>query len=274
MSGNAKISPQIQAVDPVWEAVRAGARQVLDNEPFLANLVLSTILNHETLEEALAHRLATRLDHEDVSADMIRQAFAETLRDHPEIGQAARVDLAATLERDPACHRAIEPLLYFKGYQAIQTHRFAHAMLKSGRRDFALYLQSRSSQVFQVDINSAVPMGKGVMLDHGTGLVIGETAVVGDNVSILQNVTLGGTGKADQDRHPKIGNGVLIGAGAKVLGNIKVGDCSRVGAGSVVLKEVPPRTTVAGVPAKVIGEAGCAQPSLVMDQMVLVHDKA
>lgn len=272
MSGNAKKSAQIQAVDPVWEAVRAGAKQVLDNEPFLANLVLSTVLNHETLEEALAHRLATRLDHEDVSADMIRQAFEETLRDHPEIGQAARVDLAATLERDPACHRAIEPLLYFKGYQAIQTHRFAHAMHKSGRRDFALYLQSRSSQVFQVDINPAVPMGKGVMLDHGTGLVIGETAVVGDNVSLLQNVTLGGTGKADQDRHPKIGNGVLIGAGAKVLGNIKVGDCSRVGAGSVVLKDVPPRTTVAGVPAKVIGEAGCAQPALVMDQMVLVHD--
>lgn len=272
MSGNAKISAQLQAVDPVWEAVRAGARQVLENEPFLANLVLSTVLNHDTLEEALAHRLATRLDHEDVSADMIRQGFAETLRDHPEIGQAARVDLAATLERDPACHRAIEPLLYFKGYQAIQTHRFAHAMHKSGRRDFALYLQSRASQVFQVDINPAVPIGKGIMLDHGTGLVIGETAIVGDNVSLLQNVTLGGTGKADQDRHPKIGNGVLIGAGAKVLGNIKVGDCSRVGAGSVVLKEVPPRTTVAGVPAKVIGEAGCAQPALVMDQMVLVHD--
>ena len=272
MSGNAKISAQLQAVDPVWEAVRAGARQVLEHEPFLANLVLSTVLNHDTLEEALAHRLATRLDHEDVSADMIRQGFAETLRDHPEIGQAARVDLAATLERDPACHRAIEPLLYFKGYQAIQTHRFAHAMHKSGRRDFALYLQSRASQVFQVDINPAVPIGKGIMLDHGTGLVIGETAIVGDNVSLLQNVTLGGTGKADQDRHPKIGNGVLIGAGAKVLGNIKVGDCSRVGAGSVVLKEVPPRTAVAGVPAKVIGEAGCAQPALVMDQMVLVHD--
>ncbi|QYO75129.1 serine O-acetyltransferase [Devosia salina] len=274
MSGNAKKSAHIQAVDPVWAAVRAGAQQILENEPSLGNLVLSTVLNHDTFEEALAHRLAARLDHEDVSADMIRQAFAETLRDTPAIGEAARVDLAATLERDPACHRAIEPLLYFKGYQAIQTHRFAHAMHKAGRRDFALYLQSRSSQVFQVDINPAVPMGKGIMLDHGTGLVIGETAVVGDNVSMLQNVTLGGTGKADQDRHPKIGNGVLIGAGAKVLGNIKVGDCSRVGAGSVVLKEVPPRTTVAGVPAKVIGEAGCAQPALVMDQMVLVHDRA
>jgi serine O-acetyltransferase len=262
----------LQSVDPVWEAVRAGARQVLDNEPSLANMVVSNVLNHDSFEAALAHRLAARLDHEDVSADLIRQAFAETLADSPEIGNLARTDLAATLERDPACHRALEPLLYFKGYQAIQTHRFAHAMHKTGRRDFALYLQSRSSQVFQVDINPAVPIGKGIMLDHGTGLVIGETAVVGDNVSILQNVTLGGTGKSDQDRHPKIGNGVLIGAGAKVLGNIRVGDCSRVGAGSVVLKEVPPRVTVAGVPAKVIGEAGCAQPALVMDQVILVHD--
>ena len=268
----AKARAAIKSVDPVWEAVRAGARQIVEAEPSLASLAVSAVLNHETFEQALAHRLAARLDHEDVSSDLIRQAFAEILQDFPEIAANARADLAATLERDPACHRAIEPLLFFKGYQAIQTHRFAHAMFKAGRRDFALYLQSRSSQVFQVDINPAVVIGKGIMLDHGTGLVIGETAVVGDNVSILQGVTLGGTGKSDQDRHPKIGNGVLIGAGAKVLGNIKIGDCSRVGAGSVVLKEVPPRVTVAGVPAKVIGTAGCAQPALVMDQMVLVHD--
>jgi len=262
----------IKLIDPVWDAVRAGARQIVDAEPSLANLAVSAVLNHETFEQALAHRLAARLDHEDVSSDLIRQAFAEMLLDAPDIAANARADLAATLERDPACHRAVEPLLFFKGYQAIQTHRFAHAMYKAGRRDFALYLQSRSSQVFQVDINPAVVIGKGIMLDHGTGLVIGETAVVGDNVSLLQGVTLGGTGKADQDRHPKIGNGVLIGAGAKVLGNIKIGDCSRVGAGSVVLKEVPPRVTVAGVPAKVIGEAGCAQPALVMDQMVIARD--
>lgn len=272
MSSLSKKSAGLQSVDPVWEAVRSGAAGILASEPTLGNLVLANVLNHESFEDALAHRLASRLDHEDVSADMIRQTFAETLRDHPDIGAVARADLAATLERDPACHRAVEPLLYFKGYQAIQTHRFAHALFKDGRRDFALYLQSRASQVFQVDINPAVPMGRGIMLDHGTGLVIGETAVVGDNVSLLQNVTLGGTGKSDEDRHPKIGNGVLIGAGAKVLGNIKVGDCSRVGAGSVVLKEVPPRTTVAGVPAKVIGEAGCAQPALVMDHVVMVHD--
>jgi serine O-acetyltransferase len=272
MGASAKKAIEIKSVDPVWEAVRAGARQIVAAEPSLANMVISAVLNHDSFEEALAHRLAARLHHDDVSADLIRQAFAETLADSPKIGADARVDLAATLERDPACHRAIEPLLFFKGYQAIQTHRFAHAMFLAGRRDFALYLQSRASQVFQVDINPAVPMGQGIMLDHGTGLVIGETAVVGDNVSMLQGVTLGGTGKSDQDRHPKIGNGVLIGAGAKVLGNIVIGDCSRIGAGSVVLKEVPPRVTVAGVPAKVIGEAGCAQPALVMDQMVLVHD--
>lgn len=271
MSSKTRTSP-IASVDPVWDAVTAGARDIVSNEPSLSNLVVSAILNHDTFEEALAHRIAARLHHDDVSADLIRQAFRDAMADHPEIGEAARVDLAATLERDPACHRAIEPLLYFKGYQAIQTHRFAHALFLAGRRDFALYLQSRSSQVFQVDINPAVMMGRGIMLDHGTGLVIGETATVGDNVSLLQGVTLGGTGKSDQDRHPKIGNGVLIGAGAKVLGNIRIGDCSRIGAGSVVLKEVPPRVTVAGVPAKVIGEAGCAQPALVMDQMVLVHD--
>ncbi len=272
MSAIAKKSANLQSIDPVWEAVRAGARQIIATEPSLANLVISAVLNHESFEQALAHRIAARLDHEDVSADIIRQTFAEVIADTPKIGTDARVDLAATLERDPACHRAVEPLLYFKGYQAIQTHRFAHALFLAGRRDFALYLQSRASQVFQVDINPAVRIGQGIMLDHGTGLVIGETAVVGDNVSMLQNVTLGGTGKADQDRHPKIGNGVLIGAGAKVLGNIIIGDCSRIGAGSVVLKEVPPRVTVAGVPAKVIGEAGCAQPALVMDQMILVHD--
>jgi serine O-acetyltransferase len=272
MNTKANKTATIGTVDPVWEAVRAGAQQIVASEPSLTNLAVSAILNHDSFEQSLAHRLAARLDHDDVSADLIRQAFAETLQEAPEVGSFARADLAATLERDPACHRAVEPLLFFKGYQAIQTHRFAHAMYKAGRRDFALYLQSRASQVFQVDINPAVVIGRGLMLDHGTGLVIGETAVVGDNCSILQNVTLGGTGKADQDRHPKIGNGVLIGAGAKVLGNIRVGDCSRIGAGSVVLKEVPPRVTVAGVPAKVIGEAGCAQPALVMDQVVMVHD--
>ena len=263
---------RIASLDPVWDAVRANAEAIVAEDPSLSSLVLSNVLNHDTFEAALAHRLAERLDHSDVSADLIRQAFNDALSLRPEIGIEARADLTATLERDPATHRAIVPFLYFKGYHAIQTHRFAHALWINGRKDFALYLQSRSSQVFQVDINPAARIGKGIMLDHATGFVVGETAVIGDDCSILQGVTLGGTGKADQDRHPKIGNGVLIGAHAVVLGNIKVGDCARIGAGSVVVKEVPPRVTVAGVPARIIGAAGDAHPASIMDQVALVND--
>jgi serine O-acetyltransferase len=262
----------VTSVDPVWDAVVSGAKRIVAGEPALSNLVYSSVLNHGRFEDALAHRLAERLDHTDVSADLIRQAFGDALELRPEIGAEARADLAATLERDPACHKAVDAFLYFKGYQAIQTHRFASALWDSGRKDFALYLQSRSSQVFQVDINPAARIGRGIMLDHATGFVVGETAVIGDHVSILQDVTLGGTGKSEEDRHPKIGNGVLIGAGAIILGNIKVGDCARIGAGSVVVKEVPPRVTVAGVPARIIGEAGVAQPASVMDHVAMVND--
>ena len=272
MSVAANKAASVATIDPVWDAVVAGASKIAAAEPALANLVYSSVLNHESFEEALAHRIAERLHHSDVSADIIRQAFEDALVERPEIGAEARADLSATLERDPACHKAVDALLYFKGFQAIQTHRFASALWRAGRRDFALYLQSRSSQVFQVDINPAAKIGKGIMLDHATGFVVGETAVIGDHVSILQDVTLGGTGKSEEDRHPKIGNGVLIGAGAIVLGNIKVGDCARVGAGSVVVKDVPARVTVAGVPAKVIGEAGNAQPSSAMDHLGLTAD--
>jgi serine O-acetyltransferase len=268
----AKPSASVTTVDPVWDAVVAGANRVAASEPALAHLVYTSVLNHDRFEDALAHRLAERLHHSDVSADIIRQAFNSALEIRPEIGQEARADLSATLERDPACHSALDALLYFKGFQAIQTHRFASALFRAGRRDFAYYLQSRSSQVFQVDINPAAKIGKGILLDHATGFVVGETAVIGDHVSILQDVTLGGTGKSEEDRHPKIGNGVLIGAGAIILGNIKVGDCAKIGAGSVVVKEVPPRVTVAGVPAKIIGEAGSAQPSSTMDQLGLTAD--
>lgn len=259
----------LRAVDPIWERIRGEAEVILAEEPSLSSFVVATVLNHDRFEDSLIHRLAERLDHADVSADLIRQAFEDVIEDVPAIGEAARADLAATLERDPACRRAIEPLLYFKGFQAIQTHRFAHALNNAGRHDMALYLQSRSSQVFQVDINPAVKVGRGIMIDHGTGVVVGETAEIGDHVSILQGVTLGGTGKVDGDRHPKIGSGVLIGAGAKILGNIRIGNCSRVAAGSVVLKEVPDCKTVAGVPAKIVGEAGCDQPASQMDQMLM-----
>jgi serine O-acetyltransferase len=268
---NAVVKPtaSVTLIDPVWEAVISGANKVAAAEPALAHLVYTSILNHRSFEEALAHRIAERLDHSDVSADIIRQAFKNALEMRPEIATESRADLSATLERDPACHKAVDAFLYFKGFQAIQTHRFASALWHGGRKDFALYLQSRSSQVFQVDINPAARIGKGIMLDHATGFVVGETAAIGDHVSILQGVTLGGTGKSEEDRHPKIGNGVLIGAGAIVLGNIKVGDCARIGAGSVVVKEVPPRVTVAGVPARIIGEAGTPQPSSAMNHLGL-----
>ena len=272
MTGNVRRKSAIKALDPLWQAVRHDAEVLAENEPVMAALVLVTVLNHDSFESALAFRLAARLDHGDLPGDLIRQTFEDVLVSNPEIGESARTDLSATLERDPACHRAIEPLLYFKGYHAIQTHRFAHALWTDGRHDLALYLQSRSSLIFQTDINPNVPMGKGIMLDHGTGLVVGETAEIGDDVSILQGVTLGGTGKEDGDRHPKVESGVLIGAGAKILGNIRIGCGARIAAGSVVLNPVPAHTTVAGVPAKVIGEAGCAQPALSMNQMLRAQD--
>lgn len=255
-------------LDPVWAQLRKEAEAVRTSEPSLAGLVLATILQQKSLEEAVAHRIAERLDHADLSASLIRQAFADFVEAQSAYRDALRADIAAVIDRDPACDRVIEPVLYFKGFHAIETHRLAHWLWGQGRRDFALYLQSRSSAVFQTDIHPAVPMGKGVFFDHATGIVIGATAVLEDDVSILQGVTLGGTGKEHGDRHPKIRRGVLIGAGANILGNIEVGHCARVAAGSVVLKAVPPCTTVAGVPARVVGEAGCAEPARAMDQFI------
>jgi len=270
-SVQAQIS-SVAAVDPIWTEVRREAEEAVSAEPALAGFLYATILNKDRLEDAVCHRLSQRLNHTDVDAGLIAETFAQVLADRPELGRAFRADLAAVRDRDPACSRYIEPLLYFKGVHALVTHRFAHELLKQGRRDFALYLQSQSSRIFAVDINPAARLGIGIMLDHGTGIVIGETATVGDNCSILQNVTLGGTGKESGDRHPKIGSSVLLSVGAKVLGNIKVGDCSVVGAGSVVLKEVPPRTTVAGVPAKTVGPARCPQPARTMDQRLAPDD--
>jgi len=255
-------------VDPNWRAICNDAQQMMLNEPAFSGFVIANILNHDRVEDAIAHRISGLLDHADMPADIVRRAFSDVLRDQPSIADCIRSDLAATLERDPACNRLIDPVLFFKGFQAIQTYRFAHALWESGRKDFARYLQSRASQVFQVDIHPAATLGRGIMVDHATGLVIGETARVGNDVSILHAVTLGGTGKEDGDRHPKIGCGVLIGAGAKILGNISIGDCARIAAGSVVLKDVPAKSTVAGVPAKVVGEAGCAQPASRMDQII------
>ena len=238
----------------------------MNGEAALGSFIFATVLSHQKLEEAICHRLAQRLNHTDVDAGLIAQTFQSVLDNEPELGGVFRADLAAVYDRDPACTRYLDPLLYYKGFHALVTHRFAHALWKRGRRDFALYLQSQSSRMFAVDIHPAARFGKGIMIDHATGFVVGETATVGDNCSFLHAVTLGGSGKEGGDRHPKIGDNVLIGAGAKVLGNIKVGCCSRVAAGSVVLSEVPKNVTVAGVPAKVVGPAGCPEPGRSMEQ--------
>jgi serine O-acetyltransferase len=258
----------LHAVDPIWSAIRAEAEAAIAAEPALGGFIFATVLSHDKLEAAVCHRLAQRLNHADVDAGLINRLFQDVLAAKPEIGQAFRADLAATFDRDPACSRYLEPLLYFKGFHALVTHRFAHALWTMGRRDFALYLQSQASRIFAVDINPAARFGVGIMIDHGTGIVIGETAVIGDNCSILQGVTLGGNGKETGDRHPKIGNNVLLAAGAKVLGNIRIGNCSKVAAGSVVLQDVPDNKTVAGVPAKIVGDAGCPEPARNMDQRI------
>ena len=261
-------STGIKAVDPAWMRLREEAEALCSKEPVLASFVYSTILNRKRLEETIAHRVAQRLGHAEVDAEQLYHTFADVLDKTPELGDIFRADLAAVFDRDPACNRLIEPILYFKGFHALQSHRFAHELWKAGRTDFAYYLQSQSSRIFGIDIHPAAEIGRGIMFDHATGIVIGETARVGDDASILHGVTLGGSGKEADDRHPKIGRCVMIGAGAKILGNIKVGDCARVASGSVVLKDVPAKTTVAGVPARVVGQAGCPEPARSMHQLL------
>src|SRR5262249_48844200 len=260
----------LDKVDPVWARIRREAEAVVRQEPELASFIYSSVLHHDRLEQVVVHRLAERLDHPDVSGELIRQAYADALEDSPVIGEIFRADIVATYDRDPATNRFIEPVLYFKGFHAVETYRLAHWLWRKGRKDFAYYLQSRASSAFGCDIHPAAEIGRAFFLDHATSVVIGETAVIEDDVSMLHGVTLGGTGNESGDRHPKIRYGVMIGAGANILGNIEVGHCARIAAGSVVVNPVPHNTTVAGVPARVIGEAGCAEPSRTMDQMV--HD--
>jgi serine O-acetyltransferase len=269
-TGTAKVVT-LERADPVFARLRAEAEDAIRKEPDIAGFFFSAILNLESLEAVIIRRVAVRLGHTAFPSDLIEKAYFETLAADPSILDAFRADIAAVVDRDPACTRLIEPVLYFKGFHAIETHRLAHALWNAGRQDFALYLQSLSSEVFQTDIHPAARIGKGIFLDHATGLVVGATATIGDNVSMLQDVTLGGTGKERGDRHPKIKSGVLIGAGAKILGNIEIGRCSRVAAGSVVLHSVPDNKTVAGVPARIVGDAGCAEPSRSMDQILALE---
>ncbi len=255
------------SADPVWSRLRAEAEVACNAEPLLAPMIRATILGQPTLEDAIIRRIASRLADADVPEVVLGQTLAQALDGAPDLGMAIRADIQAVYDRDPACTRFLEPVLHFKGFHALQTHRLAHQLWATGRKDLAYHLQGRSSAVFGVDIHPAARFGKGIMVDHATGIVIGETAVVGDNVSMLHGVNLGGNGKECGDRHPKVGNGVLLGAHAKVLGNITIGDGARVAAGSVVLRAVPPHTTVAGIPAKVVARDDGIDPSLTMDHL-------
>lgn len=250
--------------DPIWQLIRNETLQNAQQEPVLASFLHATILNHDSLEAALSFHLASKLDSSTASALLLREVIEEALASDQSIGMALRADLHAVAERDSACQQMSTPFLFYSGFQALQTYRIAHWLWTEGRQSLALYLQNRISMEFAVDIHPAAKIGQGILMDHAIGVVIGETAVVGNNVSILQGVTLGGTGKVSGDRHPKVGDFVLLSAGAKVLGNISIGDSAKVGAGSVVLKDVPPNCTVAGVPAEIVGKC-CNQPALEMD---------
>ena len=251
--------------DPMWQRIREEAAKQASEEPILASFLHATILNHTRLELALSFHLASQLATPDVSSLLLRKVIMEAFESDASIQTAVRADLQAVEDRDSACHELYIPFLYFKGFHALQTYRVAHWLWTTGRESLALFFQNRMSTTFSVDIHPAATLGQGILLDHATGLVIGETAVVGKNVSILQSVTLGGTGKDEGNRHPKIGDGVLISAGAKILGNICVGAGAKVGAGSVVLEDVPAHTTVAGVPAKIVGRPASDQPALEME---------
>jgi serine O-acetyltransferase len=265
-SAVAKNAAEPRSVDPVWTKIREAAQTAAAAEPVLAGTLHATILSQPKFENALSYHLARLAGTTEVPAALIRQIFDEALTADPAIGLAARLDIVAVADRDPACTSHLDPLLWFKGYHALQTSRVAHWLWLQGRHTLAHFLQSRASALFGLDIHPGARIGKGIFIDHGTGVVIGETAVVEDGVSMLHGVTLGGTGKERGDRHPKVRRGVLIGAGAKILGNIEIGESSKVAAGSVVLHDVPPHVTVAGVPARIIGQAGASEPARTMDQ--------
>lgn len=250
--------------DPIWQQMLSATQVHADQEPILASFLHATVLKHTTLESALSFHLANKLDSPAASALLIREIIEEFIAANPQFSQIVRADIVATFERDSACPCLSTPFLYYKGFHALQCYRVSHWLWTTGRRPLALFIQNQLSTAFGVDIHPAAVIGRGIMLDHATGIVIGETAVVGDNVSIMQSVTLGGTGKESGNRHPKIGDGVLIGPGAKIIGNITVGNGAHISAGSVVLKPVPCNKVVAGVPAKVIGNALQDQPALTM----------
>ncbi|KAH0727688.1 hypothetical protein KY290_003393 [Solanum tuberosum] len=248
-----KISKIEELGDELWLKMKEEARSDIDQEPILSSYYISSILAHESMERALANHLSMKLGNPNLPSTTLFDLFVGVLTEETDIIKSVKADLRAVKERDPACISYVHCFLNFKGFLACQAHRIAHKLWSKGRQILALLIQNRVSEVFAVDIHPGAKIGKGILLDHATGVVVGETAVIGNNVSILHNVTLGGTGKACGDRHPKIGDGVLIGAGTCVLGNVRIGDGAKIGAGSVVLKEVPARTTAVGNPARLLG---------------------
>ena len=262
------------APPPVWAALRNEAESGAKAEPGLASLLNAVVIAHDDLAGALSYQIARKLGDQELRAMSLREIADQALRADPSIIEKVERDLKAVFERDPACKGYVQPFLFFKGFQALQAHRVAHWLWTEGRETIAFYLQSRVSEVFQLDIHPAAKIGGGVFLDHGTGIVIGETATIADDVSMLHGVTLGGTGAERGDRHPKIGKGVLLGAGAKVLGNIHIGDYAKVASGSVVLKDVPKGCTAAGVPARLVNCPTCDEPARSMDHTLaeVVYD--
>lgn len=253
-------------LDEIWGRLKEEAELAASQERLLVAYLQETILGQKSFEAALSYTLASKLSDDILPSITLRDLFLESLDGNEGLRECVRGDLQAVKERDPAANGYMSPFLFFKGFQALSAYRFAHLLWLEDRRTLSLYLQSLISKVFGVDIHPAARIGHGILIDHATGVVIGETAVVGNNVSLLHNVTLGGTGKETGDRHPKVGDGVLIAAGAKVLGNIKVGNGAKIGAGSVVLNDVREHCTVVGVPAKMIGKCGESSPALGMNQ--------
>lgn len=252
----------------VWETLKEEADSAVKSEPLLASYIYACVLNHTSFEASISFILSNKIADGVMPSMAIRELFLNAYRNCPDVINYGKHDLRAVFERDPAIFSMLTVLLNLKGYQAIQSHRLAHCLWNDGRKELAMFIQSRNSEVFGVDIHPASRIGKGVMFDHATGIVVGETAVIEDNVSIMQQVTLGGTGNESGDRHPKVRSGVLIGTGATVLGNIEIGRGAKVGAGSVVLNDVAPHTTVVGVPATVVGKPDCDNPAQSMKQNI------
>ncbi len=259
-------SRDISAAGSLWQAIRHEVKLRADFEPIMSTFFHATVLNHDTLEGALSFLLASKLDSPVVSSMAIREIFEEAYNEDPTIIRAAEIDIKAIRSRDPACNSFSTPLLFYKGFHALQSHRVAHWLWSQERHSLAFYLQNQMSAIFSVDIHPAAQIGCGIMFDHATGVVIGETAIVEDDVTMLHGVTLGGTGKEQGDRHPKVRQGVLIGASASVIGNIEIGAGAKIGAGSVVMKDVPPHVTVAGVPAEIVGRPHGDSPAEDVDQ--------